>query len=450
MPPAVGKQLRYYTVRHVARWNSPVSARPAFVRWASIVAALVATALVGAWFLQSTIPRHVVIASGIKSKYSQEVVARYVAILARDGVKLERRDTSGVDENARLLSTPGSGVDVAFLLGGVVAPENSEKLVMLASLSYSPLWVFYRGPETLTSLDQLRSRRVAVGPPGSGIRVLADPLLAANNVVTANTQLLPILGVEALDAFDKHQVDVVMLVGPVDSPVVWQALHDPELRQMSLDDVDAYRRRFPWIRTLTLPRGTIDLARHIPGQDVKMIGTTLMLAARADLPPAIIDLMLDAAHEIHGKQGYFEAEGEFPNVSQLDVPVSTDAMQHLRFGPSLLHRYLPFSIATYIERLIILLVPLLVVVVPIVNFLPQVLRWRVRSRIYRWYGQLALLERDVHARTGALPIGQWLADLDRIEKAAENIKTPVSYASEAYTLREHIRLVRGAVMAKAQ
>ena len=85
-----------------------------------------------------------------------------------------------------------------------------------------------------------------------------------------------------------------------------------------------------------------------------------------------------------------------------------------------------------------------------INFLPQVLRWRKRSRIYRWYGELALLERDVGARSGTLPIEKWLADLDRIERAAERVRVPASFASEAYTLRKHIGLVRRAVMAKAK
>ena len=96
-----------------------------------------------------------------------------------------------------------------------------------------------------------------------------------------------------------------------------------------------------------------------------------------------------------------------------------------------------------------MVVPLLVVLVPIVNFLPQFLRWRVRSRIYRWYGELALLERDVATRRGTLPIEKWLQDLDRIERAAEQIQTPMSFASEAYTLREHIGLVRRTVQARA-
>jgi hypothetical protein len=167
------------------------------------------------------------------------------------------------------------------------------------------------------------------------------------------------------------------------------------------------------------------------------------------LPPSIVNLLLEAARQSHGEQGYFEAADEFPNTVAVDLPVSADADRHHRFGPSLLHRYLPFFVATYVERLIVLLVPLLFLIVPLVNLLPRLFRWRVRSRIYRWYGELALLERDVEKRVGALPIEQWLADLDRIEQAAARVRTPASFASENYTLREHIGLVRQAVMAKA-
>ena len=219
---------------------------------------------------------------------------------------------------------------------------------------------------------------------------------------------------------------------------------------MSVARADAYPRKFPYITKLVLPAGTIDLALRVPAEDVKLIGTRAMLVAREGLPPAIINLLLEAARELHGEQGYFEADGEFPNTRQVDLPVSADADRHHRFGPSLLHRYLPFFVATYAERLIVLLVPLLVILVPLFNFLPQALRWQKRSKIFRWYGELALLERDVGTRTGTLPIERWLADLDRIEQAAEHLRIPASFASEAYTLREHVGLVRRTVMAKAK
>jgi TRAP-type uncharacterized transport system substrate-binding protein len=419
-------------------------------RWGLLIAVLVACAIFGAWFLQTTIPRHIVLASGVKDGMYHEYAQRYKEILGREGVTVEERLTAGAQENAGLLRDPTSGVDVAFVQGGVIRTTSHGNLVMLAALYYEPLWVFYRGSETLTQLDELRYKRIAIGPPGSGARAFTEPLLAANDVTAFNSTLVPLLNITALRSLQSGEVDVALMIGPAQSPAIWQALHDSDLKLMSMGRADAYPRRFPYITKLTLPRGAIELAGRVPAQDVNLIATQAMLVARDDLQPAIIHLLLNAARELHSGQGYFEASRQFPNVDPVDLPVSTDADRHYRFGPSLLHRYLPFFVATYVERLIILLLPLLVVLVPLFNLLPRLNSWRVRSRIYRWYGELALLERDVGARTGKLPINQWLGNLDRIEQGAARLRTPKSFASEVYTLREHIGLVRRAVMERAQ
>jgi TRAP transporter TAXI family solute receptor len=423
--------------------------RPLF-RGAALVAALVLLAAAVAWFLESTVPRKIVLASGVPDGLYHEYARRYAKILARDGVTVEERPTAGAAENALLLADPKSGVDVAFMQAGVVPPADRGKFVMLASLYYEPLWVFYRGKATLTQLDDLRYKKIAIGSEGQGVRAFLEPLLTANNVTGFNSELLALTNVDALRALQAGTIDAAAFVGGVQAAAIFQALHDPNVKLMSLVRADAYPRRFPYVTKLTLPAGTVDLGLRIPPEDVTLIATDAMLVARPDLPSPIVNLLYEAAREVHSGQGYFEARHEFPNTDPEDLPVSADADRHHRFGPSFLQRTLPFSMATYVERLIVLLIPLLVLIVPLMNIVPQVLRWRVRSRVYRWYGELALLERDVAARTGELPIGQWLADLDRIESAAGRIKTPSSYASEAYTLREHIALVRRSVLAKAE
>jgi hypothetical protein len=217
---------------------------------------------------------------------------------------------------------------------------------------------------------------------------------------------------------------------------------------MSYGHAEAYPRLLSYITKLTLPSGVIDMAHDIPEKEISLIGTKMMLAARDGLHPALVALLLDAAREIHGGQSFFEEAGDFPGTNRVDLRVSTDAERHKHFGPSLLYQYLPFWLATLAERAIIILLPLAAVLFPLFHYLPQLLRWRIRSRVYRWYGELALLEQDVAARIGTLPTEKWLADLERIERAVARIHTPAGFASEAYTLREHIGLVRHAIMAR--
>lgn len=436
--------------------NLALLSRRDHLRAAVLVVALIAAAFwISLYFLQPAPPRHIVLASGAEFGAYHQYALRYKEILAREGVTVEERMTNGASDNLRLLLDPTSKVDVAFIQGGVATFPAADDLVMLASLYYEPLWIFYRDSATLSQLNQLHGKRIAIGVPGSGSRALTGQLFSANGLTVAegvgrdNTEIVSLGGGDALEALTAGKIDAALFVGGAQTSFIQRALSDPAIKLMSINTAEAYPRRFPYISRLTLPAGTIDLAHNIPAQDAEMIGTKAMLAARDGLHPALINLLIDAAREIHGGQGYFESAGEFPGTAQVDLRVSPYADQHKRFGPSFLYHYLPFWIAAIVERTIIVLVPLLVVLVPLVNYLPQFLRWRVRSRIYRWYGELALLERDVATRKGTLPIEKWLHDLDRIEHAVENISTPAKFASEAYTLREHIGLVRRAALAKA-
>jgi TRAP transporter TAXI family solute receptor len=420
-----------------------------------IVALVVAAVYLYVTLARTVPPRHIVLASGPDFGVYHEYAKRYKSLLAREGVKVDERMTSGAAENLGLLLDPKSGVDVAFMQGGIAGSGAADNVVMLASLYYEPLWIFYVGPARLSQIKQLQGKRIAVGAPGSGTRALADQMLAANGLTipsgadSVTTAIVGLGGSDALGALKTGEVDAAFFVGGPQAPIIQQALHEPGVKLMSLSDVEVYPRRFPYLTRLNLPQGTIDLALNIPDQNVAMIGTKAMLAARDDFHPALVNLLVDAARGIHGQQGYFEAAGEFPGTEPMDLPVSPYADQHKRFGSNFLYRYLPFWLAALVERAIIVLVPLLVLLVPVLNLMPQLLRWRVRSRIYRWYGELALLQRDVNTRGGTLPVEKWLSDLDRIEHAAEALTVPAKFASEAYTLREHVGLVRSVVLRRA-
>jgi TRAP-type uncharacterized transport system substrate-binding protein len=419
------------------------------LRLALLLALLAASIVLGIWYMRDLIPRRIVLASGVATASYHLDAQQYIKILEREHVTVIEKLTGGAGENAALLLDPRSGVDVAFMEGGVFPRKDRDKVMMLAALRYEPVWVFYRGDETVTRLEQLRYRRIAVGSPGNGGRVIVEPMLEASNVTQYNTRLLSIGGNEALRALRAGDVDAAIMVGATRSPIIWQALHDDSLKLMSYADADAYARRFPFLTTLTLPAATIDMAyRRIPPETVRLVATKAMLVARPDLPPAIANLLLDAARDLHSEHGYFEGAEEFPSIAAVDLPVSSDAERHFRFGPSFLHRHMPYWVATFLERMLVVVLPIVVIFVPLFNLLPQFLRWRVRSRIFRWYGELKLLEQEIERSRGDLPIERWLSDLERIERAAGQIRTPASFASESYTLREHIALVRRAIVAR--
>lgn len=196
---------------------------------------------------------------------------------------------------------------------------------------------------------------------------------------------------------------------------------------------------------MRLPRGIVDLGRELPTRDYQLIAPTATLVAREDLHPALIDLFVEAAAEIHGGPGWFQRRGDFPSANYTEIPVAASAEKFYKGGPSLLHRHLPFWIANFLDRMWIVLVALGALLVPLSRIVPPLYVWKVRSRIYRWYGQLRSVEHAMEEAGGKSMEAVCAAQLQRladIEQTVNQLIIPLSFAEELYDLRSHIHFVR--------
>jgi TRAP-type uncharacterized transport system substrate-binding protein len=398
-----------------------------------------------AQFIKPAPPSRVVVATGADGGAYQRFAALYKPLVERNGIKFIEWPTAGAVENLALLRAAGEDIDVAFVQGGLGLGRETAGLVSLGSIYYEPLWVFYRGAEPIERLVHLRGKRLAIGAEGSGTRKLALDLLEPNDATTAPTRLLPLGGLEAVAALAAGRVDAIFLVGPANSGAVWASFYGEGFRLMSFALADAYVRRWPYLSKLTLPRGAIDLVRDIPARDVTLVAPIAALVARESIHPALIDVLLQAATEVHGQPGLFQRAGEFPNPRQVDFPLSPEAARFYSSGRRFLQRYLPFWAATLVDRLVVLLIPVVALLIPLMRIAPALYGWRSRSRIYKWYGQLKFLEEAWRRDPGARPRDEWLAELDRLETRVNRIRTPLAFANQLYILREHIALVRRAM-----
>lgn len=387
-------------------------------------------------------PDTIVMITGSADGAYQRFALRYQSILRQHGVKLELRESSGAVENLDRLKDPNSGVDVGFVQTGLAKADGEQALVSLGSLFYEPVWIFYRSDATLDRMIQLVSRRVAVGEPGSGTRALADMLLDANELTPAMVTLLPIGGEAAANALFAGDIDTAFYVGAPESPVIQKLIGNPDVKLMSVTIADAYSRRFPFLTALTLPQGSMDLVREYPRQNTQLFAPTATLIARENLHPALISLLLQAASEVHSGAGPFHRVRDFPAPRDGDFPLSSEAQRFYKSGPPFLQRYLPFWVAALVDRLLFLLLPIIAIALPLLRVMPSLYSWRVRRRIYRWYGELKVLELEMRAQQDRSRVGQFLERLDRIEDRAFCRTLPLAFHNEMYTLREHINLVR--------
>jgi len=411
----------------------------------------------GFWFasryIQPAPPDTLTLATGGPGGAYQRFGAIYKDVLARHGIRLVEQTTAGSTDNLARLRDPAQEVDAAFIQGGTARLREDDALFSLGAIYNEPLWVFYRaglgGGREPTRLADLKGRRVAIGGEGSGTRYLAQELLFASQLDAANTRLLDTGGLALAEAFANDRIDAAFVVGPTESATVWTLLHTPGLKLMSLEHAEAYTRHFSYLSRLVLPRGAIDIAADLPPRDTQLLAATATLVVRENLHPALIDLLMQALSEAHGGPGVFQKPGEFPRAtndnSGADFPLSPEAQRYYKSGKPWLQRYLPFWAATLVDRMVVMLIPLFAVMIPLMKIAPGLYTWRIRSRIYRRYGELKFIEAELEADPSSHTRAEWHQRVDAIERDVNHLAMPLAFTDMIYTLRMHIGVVRKAI-----
>jgi TRAP-type uncharacterized transport system substrate-binding protein len=431
-----------------------LAARLAEVSWRDLAVtalpALLAVAA-GIWLAARFVrpaPSTIRLIGGLEGSSYRTNAERYKKIIEAHGVKVEIIPSRGSLDNLLLLANPKVAADVAFVQGGLTDGVDISHLVSLGSVFAQPLMVYYRATEPVEILTQLKGKRLAIGPEGSGTRALALKLLKANEMDGAPTALADLGGEEAARALIDGRIDAAFLMGDSATPQAMRSLRGaPGVRLMSFRQADGYLRRLHFLSKLTLPEGAMDLAKDYPPETVQLVGPTVELVAHKDLHPALSDLLISAAREVHSGPGMYRTAGEFPAPVQRDFPISDDAERYYKSGQQFLYKRLPFQLASLIDRLLVLVLPLFVLIVPASRLVPTIYRWRVRSRIYRFYGSLMAIERELMAHPTAERRAEIAQRLDEVEQAVEGIKTPLSFADQLYVLRSHVAMVRQRLIA---
>ncbi len=390
-------------------------------------------------------------ASGPDGSSYRNQAEKYKKIIERHGVKVEILASRGALDNLQRLADPTSKVDVGFVQGGLSDGIDTSRLASLGSVFAQPLMVYARSAEQVEMLSQLKGKRLAVGPEGSGTRVLARKLLKANDMDGPPTVLVDSGGEEAAKALMAGTIDAAFLMGDSATPQVMRSLRAVAgIELTSFRQADGYLRKFRFLSKLTLPEGAMDLGKNFPPRTVQLVGPTVELVAHEDLHPALSDLLIRAAREIHGGPGLYRNAGEFPAPLARDFPISPDAERYYKSGEQFLYKRLPFWLASLIDRLFVLIFPLLVVLVPATRIVPAVYRWRVRSRIYRWYGALMAIEREMLLNRTPEAREEILKRIDAIATSVNDLKTPLSFADQLYVLRDHVANVRRRLQTDSQ
>ena len=397
-------------------------------------------------------PRQVLLATGQENSAYEEFGKQYAAALAKHDIKVTLQRSLGSQENLQRLND--GKVDIAFVQSGSTEQAEARRkgLVSLGSLFTEPVWLFMREPVAVTKLSDLKGKKINLGPEGTGVPKLLRKVLELNGVEPSELTIGTLENTPATVELLEGRIDALVFSSGPEAPLVQMLLQTPGIKLFDFTQAEAYARRLPFVTHVVLPRGIVDVGRDIPSQDYHLIAPSATLVARDDLHPALVDLFVQAASQIHGGTGWFQTQGQFPSARFTEIPVAREAQKFYKDGPPLLQRYMSFWLANLLDRMWVVVVALAALWIPLSKVVPPLYVWRIKSRVYRWYGQLRTVEQELDAAPAedrAQVCAGLLKRLDEIEAMVNRISIPLAFADALYGLRSHINFVRQRVRAAA-
>ena len=235
------------------------------------------------------------------------------------------------------------------------------------------------------------------------------------------------------------------MVDGIESENVQAMINDPRARMAGLERAEAFARLLPYYHVLTIPEGSLSVSRNEPPQTIETVAPTTNLVIDPEMHPAIQLLFLQAAQKINGGRSFFSKYGEFPDFKESVVEESDVAKIYYKNGPPKLLEYVPFWVAEFLDRMLILLLPLAAFAYPIIKSMPGYRLSRVRSRLNEVYGALKLFEQELVTQYDSSQHDEYLKIIDALDKRAQNLRVPRSLVSEYFTLRTTINFVRNLI-----
>ncbi len=378
-------------------------------------------------------------ATGAVGSDSYAYALSYKALLKSEGVELEIVPTNGSLDTIGYLHNKKA--DVGFVHSGILLNKREYQIESLASVYYEPLWVFYKNDGyKMNYLIEATGKNVGISITNDGTYDLANKLSEQNGLID-NVNTTYIQDEQALKYLQDDTIDIFITLATRNNPSIQALLDDPTIELMSIKRINAYTQKFDYLKPLKLYEGSIDLYKNIPSNDVNLLSTTQNLVAHNEVPGELIRIFLKKVNEIHSGQDFFQNSGEFINMGSVDAPMNDDAKLYIINGESWLEKIFPYWIASNIDRLKLLIIPIIWLIIPLFKSIIPLYILTTRARIFRWYDKLDAINKKLH--NDSVDPKELQKELDDLKAQVDRkVDVPLSYKGEYYNLIVHLELLQ--------
>jgi len=374
-----------------------------------------------------------------------------ISLLKEHGINLEVVATSGTIENAEQLNDPKSKVNAGFVYAAALSKDQQRELYSLGSISYDPVWIFYRNElaNKITTIQDLSKYRVSLPPKKSGSYILTKKLFEANGIdIDSNPHFVSSSWEDLRANILSDKADVYIFITTIIDPLVEELIHSPKMTLFNFPSALAYQRKFNYLDAVIIPAGSINIEKKLPVRDISLIATTTTLAVRKDLHPSLQLALLVTSKQViqDSSRLFFSKRNEFPDYFDPSIHISPIARNYYNYGPPKTTEYLPYWLVVFIDRFWFVLIVAFAIIYPLskLNFHLRRFRFIIRERTH--YEMLLNMEKEI---TGKKLLSEekekLLKKLDMINKQALQHFVPVGEEADYFLFVNALQLLRNKI-----
>ena len=404
-----------------------------------IISAMAATVTI----LFPAAPTKISMAVGLPGSAAFFYAQRYKEKFAASGVTLDLIPTTGGVDSLNMISDANSRVRIALITGGVMDKNTHSDIASLGSAYNAGIWIFTReGAEDVQTLSQFKGKRIAAGPERSATREIATRILAQFGVTPRNANFLAIPTKDVYAAWVRGEIDVVWAVGGPSGELTPRFLRDASARIVSFPMADAFVQINPHLVKLPLRKGIIDFEAIIPSDDVTILGTQARVLVRKDIHPEMVSLLLQVMSSEHSGATVLQKAGEFPRGIDIEFPIADGVIDFYKNGPSYFQRHLPLWLTPYVQRSLALLIALLALLLPALNYGPRTYRWIIRQRFIGAYRRLRFVDTGMKTATTTDEVSKLQNEIETLDREVARLNIPNRQSDLHFGFKVHVNLVR--------
>ncbi len=367
------------------------------------------------------------IAKGQPGSGLEVMALRYRDALARHGVKVELVGSDGAPDNLRLVSQ--GLADVGLAQSGL---PPLPAVTYLGSVAYQPLWLFHTGKPGTDDLPAfLAGKRVSVGIPGSGSRLISDRLLQEyGETVRSRIDERVMNNPSTISAMRDGSLDATFLLATFDSRNTQALLSDPGFVIHDFALTEGISRRWGFSEPVVLPAGAVSVYPPRPAKDVRMVAVTMTLVVHQDLHPATQSLLLSISRTLAERsEDVFTRGHGFPAFVDRQLPRSPVATRYYERGAPLLSGRMPYWAVSLIDSLWVSVVALLAIAYPFMRFMPSQRKLAFDALVSRRYKRLRAIEDQLQGEPSRRTLMNQLNELDQLMQQTRDMWIPSGCSS---------------------